>query len=201
MQDIPLPEMDPQILQAVAEHIVLPPVIPQQAPEKDEQQQAIECAICQLAVTSSETFAAEEPAANGLWGRIIGAIRKLGDMVGSPILIKDYVLQQLQSMSTLGLCLIMQINQRLLRFGHNRYRSFSYSSPKRGGHRPTVFRTLNFRMFRGTNTRSQRDGMLREAVADLPGIGCSCAKYNYGRTWISRPDCHPVCDHGQHALR
>jgi hypothetical protein len=107
MQDIPLPEMDRQILQAVAEHIVLPPVLPQQAPEEDEQLRAIERAICQLAVTSSDTFAAEEPAANGLWGRIIGAICKLGDMVESPLLIRDYVLQQLQSMSTSGSCLVM----------------------------------------------------------------------------------------------
>jgi hypothetical protein len=93
--------MKEHILQAVTEHIVLPPKLPQKAPG-DDVEMAIEAAICSLAAESSATFAAEELAASSLLRRLTAAILRLGEGVKSPRLNQADVLQQLQEMSTSG---------------------------------------------------------------------------------------------------
>jgi hypothetical protein len=92
----------PDILKVVAEHIALPPKLPQEAPD-DACVGGIESAICALVVASARSYAAALPShERPFWTKMARALEVLQLCAGSAQLDQALVMQELQAMDEDG---------------------------------------------------------------------------------------------------
>jgi hypothetical protein len=95
---------DPTVLRAVAEHVALPPKLPQSELE-DDGEGAVERAICALAVASAQGFASELLIEQrGVWERMAKTIETLALILDEKETTNISLLTVLQEMKEGGTC-------------------------------------------------------------------------------------------------
>jgi hypothetical protein len=93
---------DPEVLRAVAEHVTLPPQLPQEAPNP-ERLGAVESAICALAAASARAYAGQ--VANTKregWNRLAQTMESLASWVTHGPLNPSAVQRKLENMAERG---------------------------------------------------------------------------------------------------
>jgi hypothetical protein len=90
-------DLDKDTLQAITEHIVLPPRLPQQAPDQ-ESEDSVEGAISALAAASERSYASEvEEDQREFWTTMADTLDQFASMVVMP-LVKSQVEKTLRRM-------------------------------------------------------------------------------------------------------